>query len=43
MMLGGARGGGTADGGEEHLRSTWLSEDEDVWGADADVPPPVIG
>lgn len=38
--------GGTAGGSgeaQEHTRTTWLSEDEDVWGTDADVAPPVIG
>ncbi|GAA0966879.1 hypothetical protein [Actinocorallia libanotica] len=43
-MLGGSRGGGSGPGeGEEHTRTTWLSEDEEVWGTDADVPPSVIG
>ncbi|MFA1537728.1 WXG100 family type VII secretion target [Actinomadura monticuli] len=36
----GARGGGD---GNEHERSTWLTEDEDVWGGDDDTAPPVIG
>lgn len=44
-MAGGApmgRGGG--QGEEEHERSTWLTEDEDVWGGDdGDAAPPVIG
>lgn len=28
---------------QERERSTWLTEDEDVWGTDNDAPPPVIG
>ncbi|MEV5748211.1 hypothetical protein AB0L00_10370 [Actinoallomurus sp. NPDC052308] len=28
---------------QERERSTWLTEDEDVWGGDGDVAPPVIG
>jgi hypothetical protein len=32
-----------AKDGEERERSTWLIEDEDVWGSDGDVAPPVIG
>ncbi|MEO3787016.1 hypothetical protein ABGB12_27140 [Actinocorallia sp. B10E7] len=43
MPIGGARGGGAGGDGEEHTRTTWLSEDEEVWGGDADVPPAVIG
>lgn len=31
------------DGGQEQQRNTWLDEDEDVWGADDDAPPPVLG
>jgi len=38
--MGGA--GGQGQGEEERERSTWLMEDEDVWGDDGDVPPPVI-
>jgi hypothetical protein len=41
MGGGGGRGGGGDE--EEHERSTWLAEDEDVWGADGDAAPPVIG
>ncbi|MFI6514802.1 WXG100 family type VII secretion target [Spirillospora sp. NPDC050679] len=46
MMGGGApmggRGGGQGEG--ENERSTWLVEDEDVWGgSDGDAAPPVIG
>ncbi|GAB3662475.1 hypothetical protein GCM10027589_25340 [Actinocorallia lasiicapitis] len=40
-MLGGA--GGSGRGGQEHERTTWLSEDEEIWGSDDDVAPPVIG
>lgn len=40
-MGAGARGGG--GDGNEHERSTWLTEDEDVWGGDDDAAPPVIG
>ncbi|MFB4301401.1 hypothetical protein [Actinomadura sp. NTSP31] len=36
----GGHGGGEE---EERERTTWLSEDEDVWGADDDTAPPVIG
>ncbi|RKS71122.1 hypothetical protein BZB76_5608 [Actinomadura pelletieri DSM 43383] len=39
-MGAGARGGGD---GNEHERSTWLTEDEDVWGGNDDTAPPVIG
>jgi hypothetical protein len=35
--------GGQGKGEEERERSTWLTEDEDVWGGDADTAPPVIG
>jgi hypothetical protein len=38
--MGGAAGG---EGEEERERSTWLTEDEDVWGNDGDAAPPVIG
>ena len=37
MMPGRGGGGGGNDG--ERDRSTWLNEDEDVWGADEDLPP----
>ena len=40
-MMGG--GGAGQDGGQEQQRNTWLDEDEDVWGADGDAPPSVIG
>ena len=38
-------GAGGGHGGEEQERerTTWLTEDEDVWGGDGDVAPPVIG
>ncbi|GAA0225865.1 hypothetical protein GCM10009527_022850 [Actinomadura nitritigenes] len=36
--------GGHGNGKEEEReRTTWLSEDDDVWGADDDTAPPVIG
>jgi hypothetical protein len=35
--------GGRGGEQEERERSTWLTEDEDVWGGDTDAPPPVIG
>jgi hypothetical protein len=37
----GGHGGG--EGEEERERSTWLTEDDDVWGGDGDTAPPVIG
>jgi hypothetical protein len=36
----GAGGGG--EGEEERQRSSWLTEDDDVWGVDEGAPPPVI-
>ncbi|MFD0902535.1 hypothetical protein [Actinomadura sediminis] len=36
-------GGGAGQGDQERERETWLTEDEDVWGADDDTAPPVIG
>jgi uncharacterized protein YukE len=36
-------GGAGHDQAEERERTTWLTEDEDVWGGDGDVTPPVIG
>jgi uncharacterized protein YukE len=36
-------GHGAGEGEEERERNTWLTEDEDVWGADGDAAPPVIG
>jgi hypothetical protein len=44
--LGAPMGAGGGQGGkddEERERSTWLTEDEDVWTADGDIAPPVIG
>ncbi len=35
--------GGGSEGEEERERSTWLTEDDDVWGGDGDTAPPVIG
>jgi hypothetical protein len=42
MPMGGMGGAG---GGQEQdrERTTWLTEDEDVWGGDDDVAPPIIG
>jgi type II secretory pathway pseudopilin PulG len=41
---GGAPMHGGQDGGEEDReRSTWLTEDDDVWGGDTDAPPLVVG
>ncbi len=40
-MMGAGMGG--QDGGEEQQRSTWIDEDEDVWGTEGDAPPPVLG
>jgi hypothetical protein len=34
--------GGHGEGEEERERSTWLMEDDDVWGTGGDAPPPVI-
>jgi hypothetical protein len=42
MPMGAGHGGGQNDG-EERERTTWLTEDEDVWGADDGAAPPVIG
>jgi uncharacterized protein YukE len=42
-MGGAPMGGHGGEGEEERERSTWLTEDEDVWGADDDAAPPVIG
>jgi uncharacterized protein YukE len=35
--------GGHGQGEKERERSTWLTEDEDVWGGDGDAAPPMIG
>jgi uncharacterized protein YukE len=40
MGGGGAHGGGSEDATDH---STWLQEDEDVWGTDSDAAPPVLG
>jgi hypothetical protein len=40
-MMGGGHGAGGEGGGNDH--STWLQEDEDVWGTDSDAAPPVLG
>jgi hypothetical protein len=34
--------GGRGEGAEERQRSSWLTEDDDVWGVDESAPPPVI-
>jgi len=41
VPMGGAGAG--AGGGGESDHSTWLNEDEDVWGTESDAPPPVLG
>ena len=38
-----AGAGAGAGGGDGTDHSTWLNEDEDVWGVDSDAPPPVVG
>ncbi|MFF5260112.1 hypothetical protein ACFY4C_14275 [Actinomadura viridis] len=46
MPMGGMPMGGAGQGNQgeqERERETWLTEDEDVWGADDDTAPPVIG
>jgi hypothetical protein len=40
---GGGMHGGQEGGEEDRERTTWLTEDDDVWGGDTDAPPPVIG
>ncbi|MEV6344871.1 WXG100 family type VII secretion target [Actinoplanes sp. NPDC051851] len=40
-MGGGGHGGQGAGDGDEH--STWLNEDDDPWGSDDDLAPPVLG
>lgn len=45
-MAGGGMMGGQGAGqgqGQERERSTWLAEDEDVWGTDPEVGPRVLG
>ncbi|MFE0147259.1 hypothetical protein ACFWY5_08950 [Nonomuraea sp. NPDC059007] len=39
--MGGAGAGG--DGNQDRERSTYLAEDEGVWGGDEDIAPPVLG
>jgi hypothetical protein len=42
--MAGAPGAGHGAGGDGDERSTWLEEDEDVWGLnDADGPPNFLG
>lgn len=43
--MGGMGGGGGGGGkeGQERERTTWLSEDEEVWGTDPDLAPMVLG
>jgi hypothetical protein len=36
-------GGAGGEAGEGTDYSTWLQEDEDVWGSDNDAAPPVVG
>jgi hypothetical protein len=40
---GGMMGSQAGNQEQERERSTWLAEDEDVWGTDPDVGPHVIG
>jgi hypothetical protein len=42
-MMGGMGGGGMPQSQQERERSTWLAEDEDVWGTDEHDPPTGIG
>ena len=35
--------GGHGQGEKERERSTWLTEEDDVWGGDGDAAPPLIG
>ena len=41
-MQGAGGAGGRGESEEERERSTWLTEDEDVWGIGVEVVPPVI-
>ncbi|HEY2579884.1 MAG TPA: hypothetical protein VGI74_26525 [Streptosporangiaceae bacterium] len=41
--MGGMGGMGGQQGNQERERTTWLSEDEDVWGTDPSVGPGVLG
>jgi hypothetical protein len=42
-MAGGGMNGGAQGQPQERERTTWLAEDEDVWGTDPDVTPHVLG
>jgi hypothetical protein len=42
-MAGGGGMMGSQTGNQERERTTWLSEDEDIWGTEPDVGPHVIG
>lgn len=42
-MAGGGAGAGGGDQNKERERSTWLAEDEEVWGTDPDLAPAVLG
>jgi uncharacterized protein YukE len=43
-VMGAGAGAGAGAGGDHATdHSTWLEEDEDVWGVDSDAPPPVVG
>jgi hypothetical protein len=42
-MFGGMGGQGGGQQQQDRERSTWLAEDEDVWGTDPDAVPAVIG
>ncbi|SNS79359.1 hypothetical protein SAMN05216276_101671 [Streptosporangium subroseum] len=42
MPLSPMGGGAGGEGDKDRERSTWLTEDEGVWGGDGDVAPPVI-
>jgi len=35
--------GGLGQQNQERERSTWLAEDEDVWGTEPDIGPSVLG
>ncbi|MFD9890251.1 hypothetical protein ACFWY9_12985 [Amycolatopsis sp. NPDC059027] len=43
MPMGAGAPGAAGQGERERERTTWLVEDEDVWGANPDAPPGVIG
>jgi hypothetical protein len=42
MPMGAGAGAGGGKEGKERQRQSWLSEDDDVWGADTDAPGPVL-